>query len=446
MKRYAATLIATLVLCLAAAASAQLVFWTTEEQPERMDVQRQIAADFEAATGISVEVVPVTENQLGERITAAFAAGELPDVVFHPLERTHGWYEAGILDGFAASEVIENLGVDTFSAGTLNLVDIDGTYATVPSDGWPQLLVYRADLFEEEGLAPPTDYQSARAAIDALHDPPDFFGFVTGTDPSQVYMMQILEFFAAANGVSLVDAEGNVTLDTPAMVEALEFYKDTAEASPPGNLYWLQSREVYFAGDTAMIVWSPFILDELAGLRDDVPVTAFDDPTSTELAARTGIVTQFAGPNNPDGAGWAQANYLGITVDADTDAAIQFVEYMMSDAYLDMLTMAPEGKFPLRRGTADDADAFVEGWSNLQVGVDRRTSLADLYSEQAIDDLLRGLDTGTRWGYAHGEGLLVSRVYETGVLAELLREYLDGERTAEETASLMQLEVEALQD
>lgn len=442
--RHIPKLIAILVLCLSAAASAQLVFWTTEEQPERMDVNRQIAADFEAATGISVEVVPVTENQLGERITAAFAAGNLPDVVFHPLELTHGWEEAGILDAAAADEVVERLGATTFSSGALNLVEIGGLYVTVPSDGWPQMIVYRADLFEEAGLEPPTNYENVRAAIDALHNPPDMYAFVTGTDPSQVYMMQLLEFFSLANGATAVDEEGNVTIDTPAMVEALEFYKDTAEASPPGNLYWLQARDLYFAGRTAMTVWSPFILDEMAGLRDSVPVTAFDDPTTAELARRTGLVTRFAGPSNVNGAGWAQTNYLGITVDADTTAAQDFVEFLMSDGYLDVLGMAPEGKFPVRRGTVEEPTRFVEGWSQLDVGVDRKAPLAEFYSTEVMDDLILGLDAGTRWGFPEGEGLLISRLYETRVLAELLREYIDGERTAGETAALMQLETEAL--
>ncbi|HHO58317.1 MAG TPA: extracellular solute-binding protein, partial [Oceanithermus profundus] len=72
-----------------------LVWWTTENQPKRMEVQRQIAAEFTAKTGIKVEVVPVEENQLSERITAAFAAGQLPDVIFHPLDYTVGWAAQG---------------------------------------------------------------------------------------------------------------------------------------------------------------------------------------------------------------------------------------------------------------------------------------------------------------------------------------------------------------
>ena len=39
-----------------------------------------MAKAFEAKTGISVEVIPVEEKDLGTRATAAAAAGDLPDV------------------------------------------------------------------------------------------------------------------------------------------------------------------------------------------------------------------------------------------------------------------------------------------------------------------------------------------------------------------------------
>ncbi len=427
-------------------AFAQITLWTTEEQPERLDVQRQIAAGFEAESGISVDVVPVTENQLGERVTAAFAAGELPDVIYHPLNFTLSWAEAGILDTLTATEAIDALGEETFGAGALDLVEFDGEYAAVPVDGWTQLLVYRADLFEEAGLEPPTTYQNILAAIEALHNPPELYGFVAATDPSQVYMMQVFEHIALANGVDIVDTDGNVTVDTEAMIETLEFYDALAEASPPGNLFWQQSRELYFGGQAAMIVWSPFILDELAGLRDSVPITAFDDPTTAQLAEASGFVTNLAGPSNPEGAGWADVRYFGITVDADFDAARDFVLYSMNEGYLDTLGIAAEGKFPVRRGTEPGDSSFSEGWANLDVGVDRRLQLGEIYDASVIEDLVMGLETGSRWGFANGYGALTSRLYDTRVLAEAVREYIDGERSAAETAALIQLEVEALQE
>ena len=434
------TLIATLGL-----AHAQLVLWTTEEQPVRLDVQNTIAADFEAETGISVEVVPVTESDLGQRATAAFAAGDLPDVIFHPIARTSGWAEEGILDTFAASDVVETLGADTFRQGVLDMVSFQGDYAAVPHSGWTQLLLYRADLFEEAGLEPPTDYDAILAAIDALHDPEEMYGFVAATDPSDDYMMQVFEHMALANGVELVDENGDVALDTPAFVETLEFYEQLVDASPSGNLYWQQSRELYFDGRAAMIVWSPFILDELGGLRDEAPVTYDADREQGALASATGIVSQISGPSSPDGAGWADVRAYGITVDADTDAAKQFVEYSMSDAYIDTLSIAAEGSFPVRSGPEPGSNEYVQAWSEIEVGVDRFEPLGELFGEDVVADIVEGLEGADRWGFAEGHGSLVSALYGTRVMSEAVRAFLDGERDAEATARHIQQEVEALQ-
>jgi multiple sugar transport system substrate-binding protein len=432
------------LLATSLAAAQSLTFWTTEEQPQRIETQQAIAAAFEAETGIAVDVVPVTESSLGERMTAAFAAGDLPDVVFHPVNYTIGWAEAGILDTAAATESVANLGVDTFGAGALALMSYQGESTAVPTDGWTQLLLYRADLFAERGLAAPTSYEAILAAARALHDPPNVYGFVAATDPSQDYMMQVVEHLALANGVQLIDDEGNVTIDTPAFVEFLEFYKELAELSPPGNLYWLQSRELFQSGQAAMVVWSPFILDELAGLRDEVPVLADEAHERGWLARNTGFVTSIAGPSNPAGSGYAQVSGLGITVDADIDAAQAFVEYLVTDGYLDWLGMAAEGKFPVRGGTPAEPARFVEGWAALEVGVSDRAPLGSFYAADVIDDLVAGLETGDRWAFRQGQGALVTSLYGTRVMSEAIRRYLDGELTAEATAALIQLEVESL--
>ncbi len=421
-----------------------LVWWTTENQPKRMEVQRQIAAEFETETGIKVEVVPVEENQLAERITAAFAAGQLPDVIFHPLDYTVGWAAQGILDIDAATEVVKELGEKTFAKGALELASYEGNYTAVPTDGWTQLIVYRKDLFKQKSLAPPKTYASVLAGIEAFHNPPEMYGFVAATDPSQTYFQQVFEHIALANGVRLVDEQGNVTLNTPAMIHTLQFYKKLAEVSPPGNLYWKQSRELYLAGKALQIVWSPFILDELAGLRDSVPVTAFGNPTSDELARRTGFVAKLAGPDNPAGASYAQISYMGITVDADTENAKKFVKFLLSDAYLEWLSVAPEGKFPVRYGTPDDPKKFVNGWAKLPVGVDRKRPLGDIYPPEVIDTILAGLEVADRWGFRAGQGELVSKLYGEKTIPKIVRRYLDGELTAEQAAAEMQKAVETL--
>jgi len=424
-----------LILSAATASAEELRFWTTEEQPERLALQEQMAADFSEASGHSVDVIPVTESDLGTRATAAYAAGDLPDVIYHTLQYALPWAEAGILDTDAATDVIEALGADTFAPGALNMAATMDGYASVPVDGWTQMIVYRSDLFEEAGLAPPNTYANVIAAIEALHNPPEMYGFVAATKIDENFMSQVLEHVFLANGVSPVGPDGVQPLDEAATIEVLEFYKAIAEASPPGDLYWDQSRSLYFAGDAAMIIWSPFILDELAGLRDSAPPTINDDPTSTDLAAATGIVTNFAGPSNPDGAAWGDIRYFGITSDASTDAAMEFVEYSLSEGYGATLAIAPEGKFPVRRGTADNPTEFSDLWATLDVGVDRRAPMGDLYAQEMIDEIVGGLDVAQRWGVEDGQLAAASKIINSQVINRLVREYIDGERDAAATVA-----------
>lgn len=446
MKRTTLTITALMAATfLASAASAETIrFWTTEEQPERLAIQEQMAADFSAATGNDVQVIPVSENELGTRATAAFAAGDLPDVIYHTLQYVLPWNEAGILDPDAATDIIEDLGMDTFAPGALEMAAIeDGIYAAVPVDGWTQMVIYRTDLFEAAGLEPPTSYASILAAVEALHNPPELFGFVAATKIDENFMSQVLEHVFLANGVSPVNDDGFAPLDETATIEVLEFYKAIAEASPPGDLFWQQSRELYFAGQAAMIIWSPFILDELAGLRDSAPPTLNDDPTSRELASNTGVVTTISGPSNPDGAAWADIRYLGITSGANLDVAQDFVAYSMSEGYMSTLSIAPEGKFPVRRGTEDNPTEFVDGWSMLDVGVDRRAPLSDLYPEEVIGSIVAGLETADRWGVTEGQLSIASQIINSQIINRYVREFIDGERDAAATVAIINDELAA---
>lgn len=392
-----------------------------------------------------MQVIPISESDLGVRATAALAGSDLPDVIYFPLQYLWPWTEAGILDIDAALDLVDALGADTFSAGALTMAEVDGEYAAVPVDGWTQMVVYRKDLFEEAGLEAPNSYANIVAALDALHSPPDMYGFVAATKIDEAFMSQVLEHVFLANGVSPVDENGFADLDVAATTEVLDFYKAIADASPDGELYWQQSRELYFAGKAAMIIWSPFIMDELAGLRDSAPPTLDGDPTSRALANATGFITTLAGPSNPDGAAWADMRFFGVTLDAETDAAVQFVQFLMDEAYLDTLAIAPEGKFPVRQGNADNPTAFVDAWATLDVGVDRRAPLADLYSADVIANIVGGLETGQRWGLSEGQLGVASNIVNSQVINRLVREYIDGERDAAETVALMNEELAALQ-
>jgi len=310
MKR-TTTLMAGLLVstALAGAASADTIrFWTMEVQPERMAVQEEMAAGFEAATGHTVEIIPVEESDIQTRATAAFAAGDLPDVLNHTVQHLLPYAEAGLLDTAAATEVVEDLGVDSFAAGPVRMAMSDGEIVSVPTDG----------------------------------------------------------------------------------------------------------------------------------------VTISDDPTTKELAQNTGFSTVISGPGNADGAAYADVRYLGITADANTAVAQEFVKYVVSEGYGQWLSQAPEGKFPVRRGTAAGDTSFEAAWAGLDVGVDRKAPLADIYPQQVIDDIVAGLSVGDRWGVADGQLATASKIVNAQIMSQVIREMTDGDLSVQEAADKIVAEHKAL--
>ena len=167
-------------------------FWTTENQPKRLAKQEAMAADFQKRTGHSVEVIPIEEKDLGKRATAAFAAGDLPDVIYHSIQYVLPWAEAGLLDVETNSDIVNSLQKSTFAPGAIAMAQYDGMTAAVPVDGWTQMVVYRKDLFDAAGLAAPTSYEAIINAVDKLHNPPSMYGFVAATKVDENFMSQVL--------------------------------------------------------------------------------------------------------------------------------------------------------------------------------------------------------------------------------------------------------------
>ena len=66
-----------------------------------------------------VEVIPIEEKDLGTRATAAAAAGDLPDVIYHTLQYVLPWAEAGILDVDANNDVVKSLGKENICTGRI---------------------------------------------------------------------------------------------------------------------------------------------------------------------------------------------------------------------------------------------------------------------------------------------------------------------------------------
>jgi multiple sugar transport system substrate-binding protein len=350
-----------------------------------------------------------------------------------------------LADADAANQVVDSLGRDTFSQRALSLVESDGKPMGVPSDTWTQLLVYRKDLFQKAGLGKPDTLAKILAAATKLKQQGQN-GIVAATKSGDSFTEQTFEYFALANGCQLVDDQGNIQLTSPQCVGTFSFYNDLIKnGSAKGGQDVDTTRAAYFAGKAAMIVWSSFLLDELAGLRNDALPTCPECRSDKRfLSKNSGVVTAISGSGGGEPTQFGEISNYVIVKDSNVDAAKQFVEFMMSDGYEDWLAVTPEGRFPARSGTKDNPQEYIQAWNKMKVGVDTKAPLSELYPPDVLEALTKSTDTMNRWGFAQGQGKIVGALATEQPIPKALAAMLDGQLTPDAAAKQAQADVEEI--
>ncbi len=410
-------------------------FWTTDNEEERVDTYEEIAAAFMAENpDIDLRIVPIEEAGVSQRIATAQAANRLPDIVRMGIERVATFAADGILDQDAAEAVIASIGVDDFRSGPLAMVvdPATGSHAAVPFDGWIQAIWYRDDVFSQEGLNPPITWDDINAACDALPGAGNLlYGLTLGTDPGQNYPHQVFEQVAISNNAWPFDEAGNVTMNTPEMVEALRFYSDLQRCALPGPQYWRGAREAYELDQAGMLFYSTYIMDDLvdgSGLDGGGNVEiAVDD-----LAGNTGFASVMEGPNGS--ASYGQLVTLGIMQGANP-AAQDVVEFFLTEGYIDILALAPFGKVPVTKSA-------VDGWKEL-------SPYFANYSDETLDQIANGYESMQRWlfrpDYDATQRAVVGDIEGRLLISQAISNIaLEGTMTPEVAAEWLQEQVETL--
>jgi multiple sugar transport system substrate-binding protein len=358
-------------------------FWTTDNEEDRVDRYEEVAARYMAENpSVEVRIIPIEEGGISQRISTAVAANRLPDIVRMGVERVSAFAADGILDEAAAEEVISRVGEDDFRGGLLDMVTNpdSGNRAAVPYDGWIQAIWYRQDVFDSLGLDAPTTWDSIQAACTALPGEFDLlYSLTLGTDPGQNYGHQVFEQFAISNNAWPFDAAGNVTMNSPEMVEALDFYAGLQECALPGPQFWRGARESYQYGQSGMLFYSTYIMDDLvdgSGLADGGTLEiAVDD-----LPGNTGFAPTMDGPNGS--ATYGQLVTLAIMQGADPEA-VDVVEFFMTEGYQDVLALAPFGKVPVLESQVEDWKGSSDYFAN--------------YPPETLESIAAGYESMQRW-------------------------------------------------
>jgi multiple sugar transport system substrate-binding protein len=411
-------------------------FWTTDNEEERVTVYEAVAAGFMAKhPDVDVRIVPIEEAGISQRIATAVAANRLPDIVRMGIERVATFAADGILDEDAAEATIASIGEDDFRAGPLKMVTnpATGKHAAVPYDGWIQAIWYRSDMFAGAGLNPPVSWDDINAACDALPGTGNLlYALTLATDPGQNYPHQVFEQVAISNDAWPFDEAGNVTMNTPEMVEALAFYAGLQRCALPGPQYWRGAREAYELDQSGMLFYSTYIMDDLVegsgmegGGNVEIPVE--------DLPFNTGFAPQMVGPNGS--ASYGQLVTFGIMKGADAEAQAVIEWFLTGQNYQDVLALAPFGKVPVLKSA-------VAGWSEL-------SPFFAYYSDDTMAQIANGFETMQRWlfrpDYGPVERAVVGDIEGRLLIPQAISAIaLEGTMTPETAAEWLQEQVEAM--
>ncbi|MEJ2750663.1 MAG: extracellular solute-binding protein, partial [Anaerolineae bacterium] len=410
-------------------------FWTTDNEEERVYTYEAVAARYmEMHPEVEIRIVPIEEGGITQRIATAQAANRLPDIVRMGVERVAAFAADGILDEDAAVATISSIGEDDFRASPLAMVTdpATGKYAAIPYDGWIQAIWYRQDMFDQDNLNPPISWDDINAACDALPGTGNLlYAIGLGTDPGQNYGHQIFEQVAISNNAWPFDADGNVTMNTPEMIAALQFYTDLQRCALPGPQYWRGAREAYELDQSGMLFYSTYIMDDLvdgSGLEGGGNV----DIAVENLAGKTGFAPEMVGPNGS--ASYGQLVTLGIMQGADP-VAQDVAKFFLTDGYQDVLALAPFGKVPVLKSAVDGWMSSSDYFAN--------------YSAETLDQIANGYETMQRWLFRPDYnatqraviGDIEGRLLIPTVISNIA---LEGTMTPETAADFLQTEVEQL--
>ena len=393
--------------------------WVNETSTEHKTALAQMADEFTSLAQVDVEIMFVPPLLMPDLVNTAVLSGTLPDIIIHPLEYTSGWVENGILNPTAADTAVTQIGASTFDPAALELMTIDGQIAAIPSDGYYQLLIYRTDWFEEANLAIPDNYTAMFAAAETTTDRDNQrAGFVIPTEANLFSTYQTFEQIALANDCQLIDEKGEVLLLEPACVEALDFYYTIVnQFSPIGVQTNTSTDNAYLAGRTGLIMTSPSILPQLA---------------NNNLAENSGILTEIRGQNRTTvPSSFGHITNVGITTEADIDTAVTFANYWFNEGYEKWLAVSSERKVPMRLGTVEEPQRFIEAWGTTPLSTGE--NLTAVYGEETISQLRDGIAQSSRWGITQGQGSLITDLYDGQTLSITLQEMLSGYFNPEQT-------------
>ena len=274
------------------------------------DLGREMIAEFQEKTGMTIEIEEVAGDEMKNKIAVDVAAGNEPDVwQFWPGATSQEFAKAGVLanveEYFAKSKVIAK---DHFSESALAPCTFDGQLLAVPRMGASAVLMINTEIFEQYGQKAPTTWDELKDVAQKTTQ-----GNVTG-----FAMCCLQNEEGTFNFTPWLWSTGATSYDinNDNGIKALTLVKDLVDAGSMSKevINWTQGDVMnqFISGNIAMMVNGPW---QVPTMREQAPDLNWD-------------VTLL--PKDAEYASCLGGENFGVIDGDNVDAALDFLQFATS--------------------------------------------------------------------------------------------------------------------
>jgi ABC-type glycerol-3-phosphate transport system substrate-binding protein len=218
------------------------------------NVLKEGIPDFEKETGIKINLTEVPQDQLNTKLSVEMGGkGSSFDVSGFQYELIPGFADNLLpIESYISEEDKKDILPAALDAAKYKDHIYGHLYVTTG-----MILFYREDLFKEKNLQVPKTWDEYLQTAKALTSKsPETWGTIVTAKPVGEPVGMYLNYLYQ-NGGDIIDSSGNVTINDPKAVAALQFMVDQVQkekVAPPGAVnYWTQdTANLFKEGKLAM--------------------------------------------------------------------------------------------------------------------------------------------------------------------------------------------------
>ena len=322
-----------------AQAQTTLRWWSPQAAPAQREAYMFQISTFEQANpGIKVAFEASSDEGYPAQMAAAFASGQVPNVVTHlPSFAVSNYWQNGLLEPF--NDVINMIGPQNYFDGANRIYEITpGQFAGTGMGGSAANMMWlRKDLMQEAGIsAAPRTWDQLRDAARKMQK-----GAVFGAPlPYARNSMTSLIFICFVHGAGgqIFTPDLQVAVESDQFRNALEFYKSMRELCPPGatSYSWGESLTAFVSGAAATGIYTGRVLANVAAQNPRIADAITCAPYPTSAA------------NVPH---WTFNDFPSVMIPKaakDMDASKKFAAHLFrADGYIRQLHAAPGHVLPV---------------------------------------------------------------------------------------------------